>query len=749
MMARLGGIRFICGAFAVPVAWAYAAGALAQDQGAQPSDEDHALSEVVVTAQKREQSLEKVPISIDVVTGDMLAQRQTDTLSKLASVVPGFEFGRAPSDIPGITFRGIGTQAGNVAFDNSIGMFVDGVFMGNVRLYGQTLFDTARVELIKGTQSTLLGKNTSLGALSIVNQRPDITLGGRLEAGGEAVDGGYFADGALNFPLSDELSVRFAGRYSHTNGWVENRSTGQRVPIDTDSGARVSVSYRPNDAFDVLLSYQHTENNRVGSATQVADPGLSALGLGAGPPVGPANFGTDYKNAYSSNPALCHGDDCYRNRVDMPVLTASYDLGPASLTSITAGAWFDNVDNADFDFDDKDDNLYLRNERYHQFSQELRIASNGNRSIDYLAGIYYFTSTWHQLQNNVWGIPDFPPAPSALSGQLFNGSFANLFNQKTDSYSGYGQLNFHVSEALSVNVGMRYSHERKIVDFGRTPEGQLTLWNTVINAPFAYQRLPEVTDNLPSGSLSLQYQLAPSHMLYVSASRGGKSGGYGEFNTIPLDPAIGAGNPARDARVGNERANSYEIGLKSSLLDRRMLLNAALFWTDVFGLQQLVFTSDGLFVSSNDRARSRGMEGSLDYQLSSQWRWTTSVTFADAKQLNPDLRLAQSPRWSGSSHLDWNHSLPRDFALTLGAAVRYRSSKFNQLGEALETGSYTTLALTGRLEAAHGWYVNIDAENVTNSKGADFGFPGPDPFVAKFQTLAPLRTVRISLGTRF
>ena len=141
------------------------------------------LEEVVVTAQKREESLQDVPISITVFSEENFNRRQVDMIGELANIVPSFEFARPPSDSPGVTFRGIGTQAGNVAFDNSIGMFLDGAFLGNVRLYGYTLFDVQRVELIKGTQSTLLGKNTTLGGISVVNNAPVKEFEGNAEFG--------------------------------------------------------------------------------------------------------------------------------------------------------------------------------------------------------------------------------------------------------------------------------------------------------------------------------------------------------------------------------------------------------------------------------------------------------------------------------------------------------------------------------------------------------------------------------------
>jgi len=252
-----------------------------------------------------------------------------------------------------------------------------------------------------------------------------------------------------------------------------------------------------------------------------------------------------------------------------------------------------------------------------------------------------------------------------------------------------------------------------------------------------------------AGNASIQYRVSDDVMLYAAASRGGKAGGYGEFQTVPFDPVVGGGNPNVDARIDNERANSYEIGFKGDLLDSSLTLNLTGFWIDVFGLQQLQFTADGLFVSSNDRARSRGVEATWSWRLIDGLTWSGGVTWADAAQLNPTLRLTQSPRFSGATRLDWQQQISSDMTLTLGGQVKHRSGKFNQLGEGLFTPRFTTLNLNARLERNDGFFLNIAGENVTNSKGADFGFAGPDPFVAIYETLAPLRTVRISVGKLF
>lgn len=541
------------------------------------------LEEVIVTAQKREESLQDVPISISVLNEETFNRRQIDAVGEIAMIIPGFEFARPPSDSPGVTFRGIGTQAGNVAFDNSIGMFLDGAFLGNVRLYGHTLFDVQRVELIKGTQSTLLGKNTTLGGISVVNNAPGNEFGGNAEFGLEMENGGWFGEGAVNLPLDHTLALRLAGRWSDLNGWVNNVTTRKEVPEERDAGIRLAVLWEPRDRFNALASYQYTDNRRVGLPTQVTRPGLSALGLGAGPDLGESDF-DDTKASYSSDPRLIDGDELTHLQAHVATGTLNYEFNRATLTSVTSYATFDHTNYSDFDFDNKDANIFARTEDYWQVSRELRLASNGGKRLDYLAGLFFFHGSWDVDWDNEFGIPDFPPSPSPISGQIFNGSYTNTFAQDTTACSVFGQVNYYFNDRFRGNLGLRYTHEKKEVYFGRANRAPFTLWNTVIQAPFPYQRLDDVTDDLLSGSVSLQYDLTPDVMVYAATARGGKAGGYGEFNSIPLDPAIGQGNPQRDAFIDDERANSYEAGIKTSLLNGRVQLDMAVFHIDVFGL---------------------------------------------------------------------------------------------------------------------------------------------------------------------
>lgn len=718
--------------------------------------------DIIVTAQKREQSLQKVPMAISVVQAAAFQERGITQLSQLPTLVPGFEFVRGPAQTIGQTFRGVGPQAGNVSFDSSIGMFIDGVFLGNNRSFNQTLFDIQRAEFIKGSQSSLLGKNSTVGALSIVNATPTDRFEGHMEAGAEVDDGGYYADAAINIPVGQDLAVRASGRYSYQRGYMHNVTTGRRGPTDTDWGGRLQVKYSPDSDFSALLAYQHTDNHQIGAATQCVVPGYLIPGL-PGAPYAPgtpisAVCGDGVENsiraAYSSDPRLHDGDDDNQTKLDMLHATLNYDLGFATITSITAGLKSRTFNAADFDFDNKDDNVWVRDEHYKQFTQELRLSSNdANAPIQYIVGAFYLKSRFKLVETHIWGIPDFPPG-DPLQGQVYNGSFVGNFNQSDETISLFGQLTLKPVDRLTINIGGRYSHDKKVVYFGREPDyDNLTLWNTVIQAPFPYQRLDPAIDNLVSGSIAAQYQITPRTMIYASAARSGKAGGYGEFAGIAADPSLPLynglpqGNPNVTARVKPERANAYEIGIKSRLFDNMLTIDLAAFWTDIYNLQQLAFT--GQFVVTNDRVRDQGAEVNFDFRPIRNLTLSGSATYAKVRDIRNHLDSVNAPRFSASGTAEYRYEINDEFALKLRAGFRHRSSKYNQLSEQEHDGEFTTLNFGVRLESDKDWFINANIENALNAKGANFGFPGPDPFIKSFKTLEPLRRIMLSVGTKF
>ena len=231
------------------------------------------LEVIEITSQKRVQTLQEVPATVTAVSGALLDEYGIDDLFEMADLVPGMVFSRAPDDGLALTLRGLGTPARTQSFDQSVALFQDGMFVGKGRMYSAAFFDVERIEVIKGTQSTLLGKNTSLGAISVISKKPSDVFEGNIKVGREFENGGWSVDGGLDIPLADNFSVRVAGHYIDQNGWVENLATGRDVPEDNDTGLRITALYEPSDSLMITGVYQRSDSERIGNGYQFVDNG--------------------------------------------------------------------------------------------------------------------------------------------------------------------------------------------------------------------------------------------------------------------------------------------------------------------------------------------------------------------------------------------------------------------------------------------------------------------------------------------
>lgn len=694
------------------------------------------LEEIVVTAQKREQSVQDVPISITALSGDALAQSNVKDLFQAADFVPGMVFSRAPDDGLLLTFRGMGTPGRSQAFDQSVAVFLDGMFLGKGRLYPMAFFDVERMEFIKGTQSTLLGKNTSLGAISIVSRQPGQEFSAELKGGLELENGGYTLDAGVDIPMAASLAVRLAGHYNDLDGWVRNTVTGKDVPSDKDLGLRATAVFEPSEAFKGRLSYQYGDSERIGMASQIVDPALA-------PQFGEGIL-DDRMAGFTSRTKSGNGE--HETESNALNLVLEWMRGGHTLTSQTSYIDFDLYIDDDFDLSPEPWIDFIHDEDGWQFSQEIRLASPTDRTVEYLAGAFYYRGKWKSLEHQMWGVPGFPPG-TPIAGQLFNGPFTNDFTQKTETISGFAQATWHVSDRLRVTGGLRYTSEDKDVVFGRTAHAPLTIWNTVANPPFAPTPLA-FSDSFVDGNANVQFDLTPETMAYVAYGHGTKTGGFVESNTVPT------GNPAVEAFVATESANTVEAGIKSSWPDAGVRLNAALFHTRIKDFQELTFTG-AAFITDNLPVKSRGAEVELTWQVTGNLRFATAWTYADA-ELKPsaaDLsrgvvcnpcRMAQAPRWTGTMDVTYLRPISERLDLRANVHLRHRSSMYNQRGELFPADSFTPVDASLGIESREGsWGFSVVARNLFDEVAIDFSSPSPAPYFAGAASPGALRSITL------
>lgn len=709
----------------------------AQDSGENAGEaESGAAGEIIVTATKRATSTRDVPATIAVLSSEALAAAGVKDLFQAAVLLPGTTFSRAPDDGLQLTIRGLGTPARTQSFDQSVGLFLDGAFLGKGRLYSNPFFDIERIEVIKGTQSTLLGKNTSLGAISIVSVQPKNEFSGYASAGTEVENGGYFVEGAINVPLGETVAIRVAGRHGDFDGWVHNATTGNDVPRDKDTGLRATIRIEPSANFDLTASYQYGDVRRIGNGYQFVDPdGLLPPGLGDG-----VLDGT--KSSFMSQGE--DGESVHKTRSHIANLTANLALGDHTLTSVTSYASY-TIDFADdFDFGNKDATYFLRTEDYDQFSQELRLTSPDTGNLSYIIGAFYFTSDWKSAETQIYDTPlAIPP------GTIFEGGFRNDFTQKTDTFSAFASATYRFTSALRLNAGLRYTDEKKKATFGRTAIAPITFWNTVANPPFASTPL-SFNDDFISGNVSLQYDIAPTITVYAGYGRGSKTGGFAESS------AVGSGNPALPSDAGgsavkSETADAFEVGIKGSSGPARFEL--ALFNTKVRDFQETSFTGAS-FDTANVDVRSRGFEANTQIELTRGLRLDLAATYADAKVIRPTERpVAGAPKWTGYAGINVEQPVSSGVELYGSAYYRYRGSMVHQRVLSFASEPWNTVDATIGVRAEdNGWDLRLSVRNLFNDVSADFSGPPADPTLApsiRVDAPSPLRSIRIEGTVRF
>ncbi|HEX7760701.1 MAG TPA: TonB-dependent receptor [Caulobacteraceae bacterium] len=745
-------------------------GTVRAETAAQAASPSSSVSEIIVTAQRRAKSVQTIPETVAAVSGEVLAQEHVKDLFQAVTLAPGVIFSRAPDDGLALTFRGLGTQARPQAFDQSVALFVDGVFIGKGRLYSTSFFDVDRMEFIKGAQSTLLGKNASLGAISVISRQPGDTYSAEASAGYEFEDGGYMLDAAGDLPLGPNVSMRLAAHYNDLNGWVHNDRTGHDGPEHEDLGLRAILRADLTKQLRITALYQYADNRQIGASYQLVGPIPAAYGDGVL---------DDHTSQFTL--ATSSGETEHATRSHLASVVGEMQLGKFQLISQTSYVRYDLNNLDDFDFSIDNAVNFGRREKYDQVSEELRLQSPSGGRFDYMAGLFILSSHWNSQEAQMWGVPGFPPAGGPPPGQLFNGPFVNHFVQDSRDYSGFASGSWHISSRLKLSGGVRYSDETKSVVFSRSNSAPITVWNTIANPPFDPTNLSH-EGRLWDGNVSLQYDLSPSVMVYGSFGHGSKSGGFVETNTIAVDPSLlvaGKVPPALVAAgsaIKDEYTRTYEIGLKSSLLDRRLRFNIAGFWTDITNFQNTVFTGGPLgFITFNSPVRSRGFEIESAYQITPGFHVDGGLTYADASGVIQPIDPAtgalevdgtgapilarysqpQAPKLIFNVGSNYQGRLTDTLQWSIGAILRHRSKMYNQVQQEFPSAQLTTLDLSvGLKQVNQRWAVDLVAKNVTNAISQDFASPSVDPRFGAFYgayLAGPnsLRTVMLSIRAKY
>ena len=694
------------------------------------------LEEVLVTAQKRTENVQDIPITISVVDADLIDNFSIRTTTDLADSVPGLVIQHTPQNLAQVTIRGLGTGAASESLDQSVGLFIDGIWTGRIREFQSSLFDVERVEVIKGTQNTLLGKNTSLGALSIISVRPGNELAGYLQADYETEFGSVYTTGAVDLPtrLGD---YRLAFNYVDEAGYVDNNATGNEVPEREQTTLRMGASFAVGDNGELYASYQYDDLRIRGDAFQ---PDQDQLGfIQAMDPLADIGLDPD-KYAFTSYGSSGDADD--EQRTHRATIHYEHALGDMTFTSLSGWSEYDNDRLTDTDFLSVDYLTSTFASDYDQITQEFRLASPVGARFDYLAGLYYHDSTLDYA--NVTD-SSFPP-PFTLGPLPIDSASLKTYEQDTQVLAGFGQARIYLGSRWQVTLGLRYTDEDKDAVWGRErlrSGGPLAdILANVLAPEVPPTDLARSEHNL-DGSFSLQYDVNDVFIAYLSWANGSKSGGFTNDVAQP-----------EEAEFDTEKAETTELGFKWRLAQGAGLFNVALFNTDIDDFQVVSFIGTG-FLTSTVPARSRGMELETRWLLTPELVLGASATYADAEETDSGARLPYAPEWSASVDGAWTLPVPENaLQWQLAGAINYRDEQYQQRGETSPDGALTLVDLRLSVAPYNGaWELALVGRNLldeSSSFGFDFPFFGGQVVPAGSTTIGSVSRPRtLALQARY
>lgn len=721
---------------ALGLALCWSGQAMAQDGAEEPEQDTQpsrtqSLNDIVVTAQKREQRLQDVPVSITAVSGETLENLKITDLRSVQSYVPNMAVLNSGVN-PVVFIRGFGSGPNNVAFDQEVSVYLDGIYGGRGAQFSAPFFDLERMEVLRGPQGALFGRNTAAGAISLVSARPTNTFEGRVTAGYDFEREGFDVTGVVSGPITDTLGVRIAGKVVRQDGYIRNLFNNRDEPLLRDTLARITLRWEPTSDIDIVLKNEYGKHRLEGGVTVSGSLTQD---------VYDGDFGDE--RYISSNYAGAGREEGSGIETWNTSLNADFGIGDHTLTLVGGYSQFDTERFTAYDEIAPDGSVPPNNgnakfgngfpEDFEQWSIEARIASPLGQLFEYVVGVYYDQSDYHLHQDT------FYRDVFALTGHQ-----STDFYQDSEAWSVFGQGTVNFSDALRLIAGLRYSNVEKSAMFT-----QYTVSGSALN-PIGPDRSDSLSENYFDPSGTLQYDVSDDVMLYATIARGSKSGGF-VSNTYNVS--------ADGFQFAEERSTNYEIGLKSTLANGLATVNLAAFRMDFTDLQQSAYDPDRrtFFTRNAAKARSEGVELEVQVLPTDELSLSASVAYLDARFVdypgapclsfetvaqcdssNPaslaahniaGLPLLFAPKWSGNVGFNYDTEIG-GLRLVTGANAQFRSEYFIADGYSPVWGVQDGwVKLDARIQIGgldDRWNIALVGRNLTDehTRGAAIRFPG-------------------------
>ncbi len=572
-----------------------------------PAANSSQLETVTVTTRRREESSQDVPTPMSVVSGQNLETQRVYRIQDLQQLVPSVNVAYMHARQSSVSIRGLGNNPASDGLEGSVGLYIDNVYLGRPGMAVFDLMDIEQLEVLRGPQGTLFGKNTTAGVINISTRAPTFTPERSIETSvGE--DGYFQTKGTISGPLNDQLAGRFSAYRTRSDGDIKNEYNGHDLNGGSRDGFRAQLLFKPNDDFNLRWIGDYNEEDSSAGTRVLYDTGPTINGV----------------NLYSARAAaagatLVNGSHRKVN-LDSDQHVTVHQGGTSveanwalpsdfTLTSISSYRFWNftpknddglnvaSTHNAGVSVEDK------------QYSQEFRLASPKGEFFDYVVGAYYFGNdldnksfAYYGPQADIWN--GTPAGALANIGSVGNGHI------KTDSFALFAQGTWHLTERLDFTAGVRGTYEEKNAWVTRdAPVGGAAVTGAAATARRGRAGAYDSGDlnqysSSPSGLLNLSYRITDDVLGYATVSHGEKSGGVNL--SVGSAPAAGADS----LLIGTERANNAELGFKSTLWDRRLQLNANVFWTQVNAYQTNAYDDVNRvqYLTNAGSVRSRGVE---------------------------------------------------------------------------------------------------------------------------------------------
>ena len=580
---------------------------------------DSQIESVTVTARRREEAVQDVPLAVSVLNANTIESTGTLNVGRLSQLQPSVQFYSSNPRNSGVNIRGLGTPFGltNDGIEPGVGIYIDQVYYNRSATATFDFLDVEQVEVLRGPQGTLYGKNTTAGAVSVTSRKPTFVPEGRIELTRGNLDFTQ-SKGSISGPLiGDALAGRLSGSYTSREGTIYNVATGQHINELDNLGFKGQLLWKASDTLDVTFSGDYTHQDPIGYGQVYARTGSTQR---------PLNRQYAALAAASGNyrpPSF----DAFDRRTDLDTpLTAEqhfgggsvlveWEVGPGRLTSVSAYRKWDWGPSNDRDFIGLPITTVSANpSRQRQYTQEVRYVASGDK-LDYVVGVFGF----HQ-DIDTDGLQVQGPYASRwlLSGAnannpaILNGLRSeNDIGLKNTSAAAFGQLTWHVTDDLRLQPGLRVNYDQKegryIATVSNAQGTPPTATQLGVLAPQSYR--PEFSDTNVSGDFTVSYDVTDDVLAYVTYARSFKSGGI-NLSGLPLD----ANNQPITAveTVEPEKVHHYEAGLKTQLFSQTVTLNLSAFWTRIDDYQATVTNSQANvirgYLANADEVRVRGVE---------------------------------------------------------------------------------------------------------------------------------------------